>query len=164
MTMRTTSIALAAALLGGCSARNQSTARAEPRAVVASPPPAASNASGRDATAGPADAAVGLSALVGSWRVNAVQVVPGSVQAITPDDPAYMGAVLTIAPDRLAWRPHAGGTLSDICEGPTLDAARVVHCHSGAFGPEGAVLNAAGGCLFLFWYDNAILVLRRAGG
>ena len=128
--------------------------------------PAGGGASARPAprpAASPAPA-TGLAALAGDWQVGAVHVDPDGVQALSENDPAYMGAVLAISPGRLSWRPHpAGGTLSDVCDGPDLSADGAVHCRSGAFGPPGAKLAKTAGGLTLTWYDGATLTLHHGG-
>lgn len=112
------------------------------------------------AAAGPSAAPLPF---VGRWKVTAVRVAPAKVQALAPDDPAYMGAVLDASPARLAWtvKPK-GGTLGDVCQGPKL-AAGVVTCASGSFGPPDAHVAAKPGELDLDWYDGARLELHRAG-
>jgi hypothetical protein len=103
-----------------------------------------------------------LADIAGRWEVTAVRLRPGLVQALTDDDPGYMGAVLEISSQRLAFVvKKQGGTFDDVCVGPQWDGARV-HCASGAFGPPGSALSGLGEQLRLDWYDNAILTLRRA--
>ena len=100
----------------------------------------------------------------GTWRVTAVRLRPARAQALQPDDPAYMGAVLEASPARLAWRVKPkGGTLGDVCQGPRLKAGAVT-CASGSFGPPGAHVEVKPDELDLDWYDNAQLALRRTGG
>ena len=98
---------------------------------------------------------------VGRWKVMAVRVRPGKVQALQPDDPEYMGAVLDASPARLFWavKPK-GGTLDDMCQGPKLKAGAVA-CASGSFGPPQARMTTGPGVLRLDWYDGAQLELHK---
>lgn len=97
----------------------------------------------------------------GRWKVAAVRLRPAKVQALRPDDPAYLGAVLDASPARLVWavKPK-GGTLDDVCRGPKIESG-AVFCASGAFGPPHARITATPDGLVLDWYDNAQLELRR---
>lgn len=101
----------------------------------------------------------------GTWKVVAVEVVPNRVQALSENDPAYMGAILDISAQRVAWRaadrdPRA--TLSDLCTAPRLLPDGTIHCVAGSFfGPPGAKLAIADGRLRLDWYDGGRLILRR---
>ena len=97
---------------------------------------------------------------VGTWEVVAVDLAPGRIQALGKDDPAYMGAILDISFEKIAWRPHRDGELSDVCTGPRYDSVRF-NCSSGTFGPPGATATLAGSRLRLVWYDNARLVLQK---
>jgi hypothetical protein len=105
-------------------------------------------------------AQVTLAELTGRWEVVGVQVRPAVVQALTVDDPDYMGAVLEVTASRLAFIVRPGGTLDDVCLGPHWNGA-LVSCVSGTFGPPGSLLSVMGDQLRLEWYDNAILTLRR---
>jgi hypothetical protein len=86
---------------------------------------------------------------------------PSRVQALSENDPAYLGAVLDISADRIAWRPHPGdGTLDDNCRRPRLLVDQI-SCGEGAFGLPGSKVTLSGNRIVLEWYDNAILVLQR---
>jgi hypothetical protein len=88
-----------------------------------------------------------------------VELRPGRVQALLVDDPEYMGAVLDISDQRLAWRPHKGGTLDEVCLLPSLERGKL-RCAS-VFGPPGFEMTVSDQRIVLLWYDNANLVLRR---
>lgn len=104
----------------------------------------------------------GVQAISGAWKVIAVELRGGPVQALTINDPIYMGAVLDVSAQRLAWRIHKGSEpyLSDVCLEPRLKH-QSLHCASGDFGPPGSTLAVYGRRIVLVWYDNANLVLER---
>ncbi|MEC3912587.1 hypothetical protein U5A82_19540 [Sphingobium sp. CR2-8] len=114
---------------------------------------------------------IDFAALAGRWTVAGVAVGENGVQALAKDDPAYMGQMLEIASDHLAWSPGqsaSAANLSDRCDDPvtarqTGAAAQdydrqfanqlaalgihapqphAVECDSGQWGPE-----AAGGAI-----------------
>ena len=101
----------------------------------------------------------------GTWKVVAVEVVPNRVQALSENDPAYIGAILDISARRVAWRaadrdPRA--TLFDVCTAPRLLPDGTIHCAAASFfGPPGAELAIADGRLRLDWYDGGRLILQR---
>jgi hypothetical protein len=102
-----------------------------------------------------------LAPLVGSWRVVSVDLKPALVQALAPNDPADLGAVLVVSIDRLSWQPGKGDAFSDVCEAPHLGQDGTVSCDKGSFGFPGATLTTSGQGIRLEWYDNAILNLER---
>lgn len=162
-------IHLALLLLIGCSPSapgNETTATVAPTAVTATPAPSsapvADPPAAEAATPVAAQGDDGLAALAGRWKVTAVHVQPGEVQALVENDPADMGAVLEISRERLSWQPHDGGTFTDVCTGPRLTLDGQVSCTSGDFGPPGARLVAQGDTVQLDWYDGAMLNLTRA--
>ncbi|WP_156457990.1 hypothetical protein [Sphingomonas sp. Leaf412] len=133
----------------------------------------------------PAASQVDFAMLAGKWKV--VGVAPGDgVQAMAKDDPAYMGRVIDMSADRLAWEgPAEGGAMvGDRCDGPvtqhltgatakTYDvqfAAQLkalgvtpgdphgIECDSGNWGPE-----AAGGAT-LYAQGNDVLALSWYDG
>ncbi len=123
------------------------------------------------AVADPAASQIDFAALGGRWKVTGV-AVGGGVQALVRNDPAYMGQVMDVSADKLAWAkdgaPASGATLSDSCEGPVTARQEVaaakdydgqfsaqlaqlkitkpdphaVECDGGNWGPE-----AAGGAI-----------------
>jgi len=101
-----------------------------------------------------------LGQLSGQWVVDSVQLRRATAQALTADDPNYIGAVLEVSGQRLAWVYRPGGELDDTCIGPRWNGA-VVECIVGSFGPSGSALTYMGDQLRLEWYDNAILTLQR---
>jgi len=103
--------------------------------------------------------------LSGTWKVVAVDVTPGRVQALSESDPAYMGAIIDISAQRLAWRAAGSdprATLSDVCTAPRVLPGGAIHCApGGVFGPPGATLVVADGRLRLDWYDGGRLILQK---
>jgi hypothetical protein len=99
--------------------------------------------------------------LAGNWRVVGVRVAPGPVQAVSDDDSDLMGAVLSISPERLTWKPHKGGFFTDTCPGPQIGPDDSIGCGEGQFGPPEAHLTGKGERLQLDWYNGAILTLAR---
>ncbi|HEX8446830.1 MAG TPA: hypothetical protein VF649_09465 [Sphingomonas sp.] len=99
--------------------------------------------------------------LAGRWRVTGVEVAPGPVSAVDANDPALMGAVLSVAPDRLAWEPHEGGFFTDTCPGPQVGPDGSVGCGEGQFGPPDMHVVQDGHRLRINWYNGAILLLSR---
>lgn len=79
------------------------------------------NAADNVAAADPVASQIDFAALAGRWKVTGV-AVGGGVQALARNDPAYMGQVMDVSADKLAWAkdgaPASGATLSDSCEGP----------------------------------------------
>lgn len=61
--------------------------------------------------------------LAGRWKVTAVRT-GGGVQALTDDDGAYMGRIVTIGPKVLVWVGPSdaigGANVRDRCDGPRL--------------------------------------------
>jgi len=106
-------------------------------------------------------ASAGIAAIAGSWTVTAVRLTPGDVQALVPNDPSDMGAVLDISADQLAWRPRQTGTFGDACTAPQLTGDGQIVCGTTNFGPPGARLSRHTETLTLAWYDGAILELTR---
>ena len=134
--------------------------KAAPVATKATPAvvPAASSGgkSEGDRSAPPA-----VAELAGRWRVTGVAVAEGPVSAVSVDDPALMGAVLSITPERLAWEPHDGGFFTDRCPEPQIGPDGSVGCGEGQFGPPDMRIVRTGDRLRIDWYDGAILTLSR---
>jgi hypothetical protein len=112
-------------------------------------------------------AAASVSA-VGTWTVSKVRNDPSmDVTALVDDDPAYMGAKLTIAPDAIRWakgRSNGEGTYDD-CRRPAFvrtAAGLEVLCDGGDWGPPEAVLRPlSADRMELEWYDGGVLTLSR---
>jgi hypothetical protein len=66
-----------------------------------------------------------LADVSGRWEVMAVELRPNMVQALTVDDPNYMGSVLEVTSGRLAFVVKKGGELNDVCVGPRWAGALV---------------------------------------
>lgn len=115
--------------------------------------------------AGPA-LAEQVSAL-GTWTVAAVETDPSMpITGVGVNDPAYMGAKLTIARDAIRWNTAAanGQGTYDACPAPRFAAAAtgvVVTCGGQPWGPDATLVPVASGELRLPWYDGGILVLKR---
>jgi hypothetical protein len=148
---------------------NETPATAAPEeatpAVDPADPPGVSSTP-MDASAGdiPGEEQARVEELAGNWRVVGVRVAPGPVQALSDDDPALMGAVLAISPERLAWQPHKGGFFTDTCPEPQIGPDGNIGCAEGQFGPPEAHLTSKGVRIQLDWYDGAILTLARNAG
>lgn len=110
--------------------------------------------------------------LVGDWEVTAVAVDDSGIQALVKDDPAYMGAVLSIGEESLVWtkgtdtRP-IDPAIDDCAEGANfalMDGAYTVACGTGAWGPgDGAVITLLGEDeITVDWYDGGLLTLTRS--
>lgn len=118
--------------------------------------------------------------LEGSWRVDAVHVDSSGVQAVVDNDPQYMGAVVTFSADHILWekgtsqRPIDPAT--DNClKSPTLTPAGEndpeqgyqvvggfnVICGNEPWGPGAVVTVPVNDTLTLYWYDGAILSLKK---
>lgn len=162
------SILLSLAACGSPSTANSQANTAGEAANVAS---AAATGGQDSAPVDPVASQIDFAAMAGRWTVTAVAVGQSGVQALTKDDPAYMGQILEIDADYLAWSGGPGSstaTLSDRCNGPVtarqagaaaqdydrqfaiqLAAFGVTHpdphaveCDSGQWGPE-----ASGGAI-----------------
>ena len=106
----------------------------------------------------------GLDRFVGRWRVVGVTVAPSPVQALTPDDPTLLNAVLDVTRDRLWWDARPSGSFDDTCIAPRLTLDGQINCSGSEFGPPGARLLARGNRITLGWYDGGTLELVRAPG
>lgn len=104
---------------------------------------------------------------VGTWTVTKVETDPAmAVTSVGTDDPAYMGARLTVAADHIGWDASAtnGQGTYDDCTGPRFGAAGggiAVTCHGTPWGPEATLAPVSRSQLRLAWYDGGILVLTR---
>jgi len=135
---------------------------ATPAVDPAATPPVSSTPTDASAADTAGEGKTRVEELAGNWRVVGVRVAPGPVQAVSDDDPVLMGAVLSISPERLAWKPHKGGFFTDSCPGPQIGPDDSIGCAEGQFGPPDAHLTGDGVRLKLDWYDGAILTLARA--
>jgi len=124
--------------------------------------------------------------LYGHWRIVGVTVPRDGVQALATDDPNYVGQRLTFTLTRLSWdrpNPSYGGTP---CVAPVIRPARLgrapderlgdlrgkivrsfsVGCAAGAWGPvrppAPEIMTLRDGTIALWWFDGALLTLRRA--
>lgn len=115
--------------------------------------------------AGPA-LAEQVSAL-GTWTVAAVETDPSMpVTAVGDNDPAYMGAKLTISRGAIRWDTAAtnGQGTYDACPSPRFAPFAkgvVVTCGGQPWGPDATLVPASGGEIRLPWFDGGILVLKR---
>lgn len=96
--------------------------------------------------ADPAAARIDFTTLAGRWEVKGVAVAGRGVQALATNDPAYMGQMLDIDADHLAWasaQAPTGATLSDRCDGPVT--ARQTGAAAGDYDAQFATQLAAFG-------------------
>ncbi|CAO98245.1 hypothetical protein [Erwinia tasmaniensis] len=122
------------------------------------------------------------SSLQGTWQVDAVKVADSPVQAVVDNDPQYMGAEVTFSADKIVWNkgtpqrpidPSIDNCLhkptltvagkNDPEQGYQIDDGFTVLCGAEPWGPgAGAVVTRPeNGMLTLFWYDGAILSLKK---
>ncbi|MET3924272.1 hypothetical protein [Devosia sp. 2618] len=109
--------------------------------------------------------------LIGNWEVTGVTVDDTPVAALVTDDPSFMGAVLSIAADKIEWTKGTDERPID----PTIDncdqAANfaltdgnyIVTCGDGGWGPgDGATIRPIDeNDISLIWYDGGTLTLTR---
>ena len=131
------SAALAAMLLAGCGPKagqadgQSATAPQASAKNEASLPKEQSPMTPADPNAQPAKAApapdfadptreVLIREIAGQWTVEKLWVDTSGVTAYTLDDPAALGSVMTITPDKISWTKAASDqfTADDICGGP----------------------------------------------
>ncbi|MBP7242494.1 MAG: ABC transporter permease [Amaricoccus sp.] len=115
--------------------------------------------------AGAASAAT--TSALGTWTVTKVETDPSMpVTAVAPDDPSYLGAVLSVTSARIAWnagKSNGRGTYDD-CVAPRFTGGRdgiAVTCAGTAWGPGAVLTPVTGDKLRLDWYDGAVLILTR---
>ena len=128
-----------------------------------------------------------VQALYGRWRIIGVAVPRDGVQALATNDPNYVGQRLTFTHARLSWdtpNPSYGGTP---CVAPAIRPVRpgrggderiakirgqivgafAVGCKGGAWGPAAPpapeIMALRDGTIALWWFDGALLTLRRVG-
>ncbi|MEW5291008.1 hypothetical protein ABW286_17785 [Erwinia papayae] len=125
-------------------------------------------------------AALDYSALQGRWQVKAVQVNGDGIQAVVENDPQYMGAEVTFSADKIIWtkgtKDRAIDPAIDNCTGqPTLTPAdhndpemgyRVANgfnvvCGKQPWGPGAVVTVPVRNTMTLYWYDGAILTMKK---
>jgi hypothetical protein len=98
----------------------------------------------------------------GFWKITAVLDGPGNgPHALKKDDPVYMGAILEVSEEWMAWRPQKkAGQFGDVCMAPRI-VGGALKCAYGNFGPKDAKVLYANGHLALDWYGDAKLVFAR---
>jgi hypothetical protein len=98
----------------------------------------------------------------GFWKITAVLVGPeGSAHPLKENDPVYMGAILEVSEDWMAWRPQKkAGQFGDVCMTPRI-LGGALKCAYGNFGPKDAKVLYANGNLAIDWYGDAKLVFSR---
>ncbi|MTD29157.1 hypothetical protein [Erwinia sorbitola] len=125
-------------------------------------------------------AAPDYATLEGTWQVDAVHVDSSGIQAVVENDPQYIGAEVTFSPDKILWtkgtpqRPVDPAT--DNClKKPQLTSADEndpengyqvaggfnVICGDEPWGPGAVVTKPVNDTLTLYWYDGAILELKK---
>ena len=120
--------------------------------------------------------------LLGKWHVVQVRTVESlhGVQALGDDDPMYMGAGIDFQLDGIAWlpqpqqqfeakacraQPSLKPQLPDIRkpqDGYAVDGGFDVYCGDKKWGPA-VILPVDNQTLVLYWFDNAVLTLKRQG-
>lgn len=127
-------------------------------------------------------ASLSYTVLQGRWQVQAVHVSSDGIQAVVENDPQYMGAEVTFSSDKIIWtkgtRERAIDPAIDNCsDKPNLTPAdhndpemsyRVadgfnVLCGKQPWGPGAVVTVPTRGTMTLYWYDGAILAMKRTG-
>ncbi|CCG88865.1 hypothetical protein [Erwinia piriflorinigrans] len=120
--------------------------------------------------------------LEGTWQVDAVRVNDSPVQAVVVNDPQYMEAKVTFSADNIVWntgtqqRPTEP-TIDNCQQKPRLVPIRKseaengyqvangfnILCGANPWGPgTGAVMTLSeNGKMTLYWYDGAILSLKK---
>lgn len=112
--------------------------------------------------------------------MDAVHVDNTGIQAVVENDPQYMGAIVTFSPDKILWnkgttqRPIDPATdnclkkpaLTSADENDPEDGYQVaggfnVICGDEPWGPGAVVTAPVNDTLTLYWYDGAILVLKK---
>ncbi|AUX74417.1 hypothetical protein [Erwinia pyrifoliae] len=120
------------------------------------------------------------SSLQGIWQVEAVKVVDSPVQAVVDNDPQYMGAEVTFSANNIVWNKGTpqrpiDPTIDNCQQKPTLTAAGNndpeqgyqvtggfnVLCGAEPWGPGAVVTPPQKGKMTLYWYDGAILSLKK---
>jgi hypothetical protein len=129
-----------------------------------------SNVSGVLAADNPQNKSLVASQIEGSWTVTKVRTDPSSaVAALLDDDPAYVNATVTFAPNAMTWNSSKtnGKGNYDSCKAPTYSASPdhpgfyAIQCSgdSSDFHPTVKAMNHD--TLMLNWYDGGILTLMR---
>ncbi|KAB8312363.1 hypothetical protein EH228_07500 [Erwinia endophytica] len=127
-------------------------------------------------------ATISYSALQGRWRVEGVQVDNSGIQAVVVNDPQYMGAEVTFFPRKIIWtkgtKERAIDPVMDNCTSPpTLTPADRndpekgyqvpdgfnVLCGKQPWGPGAVVTVPTNNTMTLYWYDGAILAMKKTG-
>lgn len=116
---------------------------------------------------GAAPALAGQVSALGTWTVAAVETDPSMpVTGVGDDDPAYMGAKLTISRDAIRWDTTAtnGQGAYDACLSPRFAPFAkgiVVTCGGQPWGAEATLVPVSSGEIRLPWFDGGILILKR---
>ncbi len=106
----------------------------------------------------------------GIWTVTAVRSDPDlMVSALLDDDPAYMGATLTVSSGAITWakgRSSGAGTFGDCARPAFVQSSATpgsldVTCGGAPWGPDASLRPLAHDRLELAWYDGGLLTLTR---
>ncbi|NNS09616.1 hypothetical protein [Erwinia sp. JH02] len=125
-------------------------------------------------------AAPDYATLEGIWHVDAVHVDSTGIQAVMENDPQYMGAVVTFSSNKIMWSQGSAQrtidpatdnclkrpTLTSADENDPEDSYQVaggynVICGDEPWGPGAVVTAPVNDTLTLYWFDGAILVLKK---
>lgn len=127
-------------------------------------------------------AAPDYSALKGRWQVAGVQVDSSGIQAVVVNDPQYMGAEVTFSANKIVWtkgtQERAIDPATDNCtttpgltpadkndpeESYQITGGFNVLCGKQPWGPGAVVTLPVKGMMTLYWYDGAILAMKKVG-
>lgn len=122
------------------------------------------------------------STLIGRWQVAGVQVDNSGIQAVVVNDPQYMGAEINFAAREIIWtkgtKDRAVDPATDNCTSvPELTPADNndpeesyqvtggfnLLCGTQPWGPGAVVTRPFKGRMTLYWYDGAILAMKKVG-
>ena len=110
--------------------------------------------------------------IVGAWRVDDLRLASeDGVQALSPNDPQYVGAVVEFGLNRIRWlkgtptRP-IDPAIDNCDQTPAISlggGGLTIACGGDGWGPSpGAVVRpVAGGRIEISWFDGGILTLSR---
>ncbi len=125
------------------------------------------------ALAAAAWASAGAAAEPELWEVTGVANAPDmAVTALVDDDPAYLGAVLTLSEAAIEWDTAAtnGTGQYDVCLQPVFTGQSdgpdevAVTCLGAPWGPGATLDVQAANRMVLDWYDGGRLTLTRRAG
>ncbi|MCX8958883.1 hypothetical protein [Erwinia psidii] len=127
-------------------------------------------------------ATLSYSTLQGRWQVQSVHVNSDGIQAVVENDPQYMGAEVTFSSDSIIWtkgtKDRPIDPAIDNCSGKTsltpadhndpemgyqVAEGFNVLCGKQPWGPGAVVTSPVRNTMTLYWYDGAILTMKKTG-